>query len=149
MPCHYVIDRERRLVITTASGRVTFAEVKTHQDQLRSDPDFNLEFSQLVDGTAITALDVSVDEAKELARRTLFSATSRRAFVAATPAVYGMLRLAATYHELSKEPSKVSVFYDLPSALQWLGLKDPPNTIKREAEKAKRAANPAKNEEIA
>ena len=149
MPCRYVIDKERRLVISTGWDRVTFSEIKVHQDQLLSDPDFSPEFDQLADGTAVTALDLSIDEAKEVARRKLFSPTSKRAFVGSSPAIYGMLRLAGTYHEMSKESSKVSVFHDLPSALQWLGLKDLPNTIKREAVKAKAAADPAGNEKTA
>jgi hypothetical protein len=149
MPCHYVIDRERRLVITTASDRVTFAEVKTHQDQLRSDPDFNPEFNQLIDATAITVLDVSVDEAKELARRTMFSATSRRAWVATSPVIYGMMRLAGTYHEMSKEPSNVSVFYDLPSALKWLGLEDMPALTEAETKKPDTANAENDDEKIA
>lgn len=52
MPCRYVIDIEQRLVISTGWDRVTFAEIKAHQDQLVSDPDFNPEFNQFVDATA-------------------------------------------------------------------------------------------------
>ena len=43
MPCSYVIDTGKRLVITTACGCVTFAEIRAHQDKLLSDPEFNPE----------------------------------------------------------------------------------------------------------
>jgi len=149
MPVRYVIDKERRLVISSGWDRVTFAEIKVHQDQLLSDPDFSPEFNQLVDGTAVTALDISIDEAKEIARRKLFSSTSKRAFVGSSPAIYGMLRLTGTYHEMSKESSKVSVFYDLSSALKWLGLEALPEPIKAEAKKPNTAKAEKNDEQIA
>jgi hypothetical protein len=130
MPVRYVIEKERRLVISTGSDRVTFADLKAHQDQLVSDPDFNPEFNQLLDGIAVTALDVSVDEAKTLANRKVFSSTSLRAFVAPSPAIFGMGRLWTAYHEMSNAPSQVCVFYDLTSALKWLGLENDPRPIR-------------------
>lgn len=122
MPLRYVIDKQRRLVHTTGWDRLTFAQTKSYQDQLLNDPDFDPEFNQLVDLTALTGLGMSTEETKLLARRSGFSPTSRRAFVAPNPAVFGMSRLFATYNEMSDTPSHVRVFYDLPSALKWLGL---------------------------
>jgi hypothetical protein len=55
MPIRYVIDKERRLVLTTAEDILTFAEVKLHQDRLRSDPDLDPTFNQLIDGTTVRA----------------------------------------------------------------------------------------------
>jgi len=119
MPLRYVIDKERRLVISTARDRVTFAEIKAHQDQLLQDSEFDPEFNQLIDTTAVTVLDVSVEEAKTLARRRMFSQTSRRAFLAVSPSIFGMGRLMEVYHH---EQSQIYVFYDLRSALKWLGV---------------------------
>lgn len=62
MPYRYVIDNERRVVVSVGWDCVTFADATSHQIQLLSDPDFNPEFNQLVDATAVTALDLSVDE---------------------------------------------------------------------------------------
>ena len=121
-----MIDKEQQLVISTGSDRLAFAEVKAHQDQLLNDPDFNSEFNQLIDLRAATSLDLSVDEAKIIARRRLFSPTSRRAFVAANPTIFGMGRMMEAYNELSNAASQVRVFYDLPSALKWLGLESRP-----------------------
>ncbi len=122
MPVRYVIDKELQLIITTGSGRLTFAEAKAHQDQLLNDPDFNSEFNQLIDLTAATSLDISVAEAKILATRNPFSSTSRRAFVATNPSIFGLGRLMEAYHEMSEVVSLVCVFYDLLPALKWLGL---------------------------
>jgi len=122
MPLRYVIDKERLLVHTTGWDRLSFAQSKSYQDQLLNDPDFDPEFNQLVDLTALTGLGMSAEETKLLASRSGFSLTSRRAFVAPDPSVYGMSRLFETYNEMSNTPSQIRVFYDLPSALKWLGL---------------------------
>jgi hypothetical protein len=129
MPCRYVIYQEQRLVITTAWDRVTFAEAKAHQDQLSSDAAFDPEFNQLVDASAVTAIDATIDQIKTIARRGIFSPASRRAFVATSPDIFGLGRMLGTYLEMGRIPQQVQVFYDLPSALEWLGLgKDPRET---------------------
>ena len=122
MPASYVIEKERRLVITTGKDRVTFAEANTHRDQLLNDPDFKSEFDQLVDLTAVTALDISAQEARAMGTRGLFSSTSRRAIVAPTPAIFGMGRMMQAYNELSDLATQIRVFHDLGSALKWLDL---------------------------
>lgn len=122
MPFSYVIDTKRRLVISTAWGCVTFEEVEAHQNGLLSEPEFNPDFDQFLDATRLTTLDLSIDEAKTIARRPLFSRTSRRAWVSANPTIYGMGRLIAAYNELSNAASQIALFYDLPSALKWLEL---------------------------
>ena len=126
MAWRYVIDKKQSLVISTAWDRLTFPEAKAHQDQLLSDPDFSPEYSQLVDLRAVTKFDLSVGEAKQIARRTLFSTNSRRALVASDPAIFGMGRLMQAYNEMSDAASQVHIFRDLPSAVKWLGVETPP-----------------------
>jgi len=126
MPCSYVIDKEKRLVISSAWDRVSFAEVINHQDQLKADPAFNPAFNQLVDASAVTGIDASVEEVKKAANRRIFSAEARRAFVATRPEVFGVGRLLGAHLGMGRVPQQVGVFYDMPSALKWLGLdKDP------------------------
>jgi len=62
-------------------------------------------------------VEVSGDEEGILARRTIFSPTSRRAFVATDPLNYGMARMLKTYHQMLPNPSQIEVFHDLASAL--------------------------------
>jgi len=120
MPIAYVISKERRLVITTASDRVTFAEFQAYQDRLLNDPDFKPDFNQLVDGTAVTLLDITIEEAKKVAERKVFSSTSRRAFVAINPDTFSITRVAQTYLTKLETPSRIELFSDIPSALNWL-----------------------------
>jgi hypothetical protein len=66
------------------------------------------------------------EQARTLARRMIFSATSKRAFVAANPAIFGVGRMWEIFTDLSDNPSQIRVFYDLPSALKWLNLESLP-----------------------
>lgn len=120
MPVRYIIDKERRLVTTSASGCVTFAELKEHQDRLLSDPDFDPTFNQLGACAEDIRAQLSSEEIITLARRKLFSSTSRRAFVVPKPEIYGLARMFETYHEMSDTPSRIRAFRDLDSALRWL-----------------------------
>jgi hypothetical protein len=97
--------------------------MRAHQDKLASDPDFNPEFNQFVDATAVTNLDLSVDEARKLADRRLFSSTSRRAFLGSGLSMSaGVVRLAEAYFRIVKKRESISVFHDREAALKWLGL---------------------------
>lgn len=126
MPCRYVIDVRLGLVISTAWGRVTFAEMKAHQDQLLSDPDFDPTFNQLLDGTAVTALEATPDELKTIVGRRFFSPTSRRAFLASSLPVLGMARVMELYAKREPGREQVCLFHDRESAMKWLGVEVPP-----------------------
>jgi hypothetical protein len=121
MSVTYKIFTSARLVVTTGLGVVTLAESRAHQDKLLADPDFDPEFDQLIDFTAVSRFAPTADEAALIAERKLFSPRSRRAFVATDPAIYGMGRMIEVRHGMSATPSRVLSFYDLPSALKWLG----------------------------
>ena len=97
------------------AGRITFAEVIAHQDELLSEPDFSPDFNQFLDATKVTNLELSREEAKTIARRPLFSSASRRAWVSADPAIHGLGRLMAAYNEMSSGTSQISVFHDDPA----------------------------------
>jgi hypothetical protein len=128
MPIQYVIDKERRLVISTGWDRVTFVEVREHQERLKTDPDFRPEFNQLLDATAVTALDISSGEARTLARNSPpFSGSSRRAWVAIAPYLFGMGRMIGIYREATGGAEQVQVFSDREEALKWLGLESLPS----------------------
>lgn len=119
LPADYVIDPARHLVITTGVGCVTFNEIKGLHDRLMRDPSFDPSFNQLVDTTEVTTLEVSAAEARELARGSVISRDSLRAFIVNTPAVAGLGLLLDIYRE---KHTAIQVFYDRNSAMMWLGL---------------------------
>ncbi|MFY9673967.1 MAG: hypothetical protein WB817_15235 [Terriglobales bacterium] len=135
MACSYVIDKEHRLVISTGVGFVTFDEMKAHQTRLFNDPDFNPEYNQLMDATAIERVALSRGAAEILTSRNIFSPNSRRALVANKPAIFGMGRLLMTYFDMTQGASQTNVFWELAPALKWLGLEG--LAIHEKAESAK------------
>lgn len=132
MPFAYIVHKDLRLVVSTGHDCVSWTEIRACQDQAKNDPNFNPEFDQIVDLRATTRLDMTGEEARVLARRMIFSRSSKRAFVVSTPSVFGMGRMWETITEFSDSPSKIQVFYDLALALEWLGLEAlPATTAKR------------------
>ncbi len=132
MPCRYVIDKQRRLVSTTASGHVTFAEAKAHQDQLVNDPDFDPSFNQLLDASEVTVADLSSQQLRVLATRQFFSAEARRALVASQPLMFGLGRMMQAYHEIARGKAQMHVFYDRSEAMRWLGLQNDASSTNKE-----------------
>ena len=128
MPFSYVVYKEHRLVISTGSGCLTWSEIKERQDQIKADPGFDPEFHQLVDLRTVTSFEMSSEQTRMLARRRIFSSTSKRAFLAGNAAAFGISRMWEILTELSENPSQIRVFHDLSSALKWLGLEALPDT---------------------
>ena len=109
-------------MVTAGDGWVTFREIQDHQDQLLADPAFDPSFSQLIDVTAATELDLTVAEMKEITRRRIVSSGSRRAFVASRIHILTIGRLMQTYHGAHHKVG-VHIFFDRSEALTWLGIK--------------------------
>ncbi len=123
MPVDYRIEDSRRLVITSAQGRVTFAEIEAQRDRMLSDPHLDPSFDQLIDAIAVTHLDITGEQGRVLGSRSVFSSASKRAFVAKDPHVFGLGRLITTNQTLIEGGSEVNVFSNLDLALEWLALK--------------------------
>ena len=119
MPFFYKIDKPRRLVMSTAAGVLTKAEVLSLQDQLRKDPDFDPTFSQLSDLTHVTDIDITGADMRELAARTAFSPKSRRAVIASNDLAYGLARMFEQFRE-TKGDQGIRVFRKLEDALDWV-----------------------------
>lgn len=129
MPTRYLIDKERRLIISAGWDRVSYAEILAHRNRLKGDPDFDPTYNELVDGRAVTQLDLTLDQAKTVARTSTLSSSSRRAIVATDLTLLGMARLAEAYSGPSRGREEARVFHDLRAALEWLGLEREANLI--------------------
>lgn len=119
MPEFYKIDKERRLVLTTGSGVFTLADAVSHMDKLSKDPDFDPSFSQIVDFTQVTRIELSGDDIRRLAQRTIFSQHSRRAFIAPDEVAFGIGRMFETLRSLEGEKG-IRIFRSLEEALDWV-----------------------------
>jgi hypothetical protein len=122
MPCSYKIYKQRRLIFTTVSGEVTFAEAVANEDRLYGDPDFDPTFAHLIDGTQVTKTKISASELSTLARRTRIAPQSRTALVVTSTVLYGLARMFQAYLEVSRSSESLTVFKELDKAKEWLGI---------------------------
>lgn len=120
MPLSFVIDKQRRLVISTASGTVTYSDIAAHQVGLKNHPEFDPTFDQLIDGTGVEKIALTVEEIRTVARQRLFGAESRQAFATSSDFAYGMARMFEIYREASGSGRPVRVFNSLEAAQEWL-----------------------------
>src|SRR5260370_379170 len=79
VPTAYEINKQRRLVISTGLEPLTLADALAHQDKLARDPDFDPSFSQILDLTRVTLINLQANDIRRLAQKTIFSPESRRA----------------------------------------------------------------------
>ena len=119
MPASYKIDKERRLVMSSASGVFSMADARSHTEKLSKDPDFDPSFSQIADFTQVTRIELSPDDVRILAQRSLFSPNSRRAFIVPNELAYGLARMFEILRELAGEKG-IGVFRTLEEALDWV-----------------------------
>jgi hypothetical protein len=120
MPISYVIDAHRALVTTRCCGAVTDQEVLDHNQNLRTDPEFDSGYRQLVDMTGITELRISTNLINATAIDQFFEPGTRRAIVASSDAVFGMARMFALRAE--NVGQTIEVFRQSATAEEWLGL---------------------------
>ncbi len=73
MTAYYKIDKQRRLVLSSGSGVLTKADLVMHMEQLLNDPDFDPKFSQLADFSQVSGFDLTGDDVRALANKTVFS----------------------------------------------------------------------------
>jgi hypothetical protein len=119
MPAFFRIEKKRRLVISTISGVFTLADGLAYQEKLLKDADFDPHFSQLVDCTQVTRLELGSNEVRRLAQRSIFSPDSRRAILVSNDLVFGFARMFVMFREAAGETG-VRIFRDLDEALFWV-----------------------------
>jgi hypothetical protein len=96
---------------------LTLAEVLAHRQQLLQDP-------HLIDFTQSTDIELSADEIRGLALKSVFSADSRKAFLVNTDLQFGLVRMYEILRDLSGETG-IRVIRDRRDALEWvLGTSD-------------------------
>jgi hypothetical protein len=120
MPVKYRIDVPLRTVFTTPFGTYTDQDARQHVEDLRNEPDFESDFNQLFDASGVTSVELSGTCVREIASIRMFGEGSRRAFVAGTDVVFGMIRM----FEMLRDdfPDQIRVFRDIDDARAWLGL---------------------------
>jgi hypothetical protein len=124
VPLTYTIDPARGLVLTTAAGVVTDADVLAHLDALAADPRLAAVTAELADARGVTDPAVTSPGLWQAVLREERAgpplSARRLAIVAAADAVFGMARV---YQQLADgSGTRVRVFRDMAAARAWLGL---------------------------
>src|ERR1700685_465567 len=119
MPAFYHIDKERKLVMSTASGVLTRNDISTHMMNLLKDPDFNPAFSQLADFTHMTGREFTADDIRDFARTNVFSPNSRRAFIVADDETESLAEMFAILRDVAGERG-IRVFRTLDEGIDWI-----------------------------
>jgi hypothetical protein len=119
VPAEYIIDRDRRLVITVAYGRLTFGDARQHQQELAIDPLFESSFDQIVDCTRVNEFAISPEEVRILAARSVFAHGSRRVGIAPDDLQFAMMRMFETYREIFGGGEVTQVVRTREEAMQW------------------------------
>src|SRR5258708_17639009 len=115
-----IISKEKRLAICAAYGVVTNGDGPEMQRQLAAHPDFDPRFSQLLDMTQVTKLEIEADVVRKLAESTVFDPGARRAFVAGSDVVYSFSRMFLICFQNTGAPG-VKSFPSPQEALRWRG----------------------------
>ena len=83
MPVVLKIDPQRRVVYSAFYGRITDAELSGHRSAIARDPDFNPQFSDIVDFSAVTETNISEQTIAQMAASTsLFRSSVQHIIVA-------------------------------------------------------------------
>lgn len=120
MPVNYRIDHDKKAVFTTLEGTLTDEEMIDIQERLRTDPEFNPDYSHLIDCRQVGELKGTVGGIQTITSSDMFSAESHRAFVVPNDAAYGFSRMFQIYRQ--EGPEKTAVFRDFDEAVLWTGL---------------------------
>jgi len=119
MAAYFRIDKERRLVMTTAAGVFTFADGLAHQERLTTDPDFDPSFSQLMDLTHVTKIEFGSEDVRRLAQRSVFAPDARRAILVNCDVIFGLAQKFVAFRESLGEQG-LRVFRSIDEALSWV-----------------------------
>jgi hypothetical protein len=119
VPAFYKIDKERRVVLSSGAGVLNRADIQGHMDRLSSDPDFDPNYSQILDFTHFAGFDIGPEDVRQFAQRNIFSPQSRRAFVVKDDLQFGLARMFEIHRELNGETG-IRVFRTIDEALDWV-----------------------------
>jgi hypothetical protein len=119
MAAYFKIDKDRRLVMSTAVGVFTLNDGLAHQEKLLKHPDFSPNFSQLLDFLHVTKMEITPAGVRKLAERSIFSPNSRRSVLVGGDLAFGLARMFLIFRETQGEKG-VRIFRNLEDALCWV-----------------------------
>ncbi len=120
MPCGYVIDTNRSMVLSRAWGILEDRELLAHARALGADASFQKHLKQVIDFRDVTEIRITAAAVREMAHVSPFGKGARRALVVSSDLAFGLTRMFQILREQS--PDEVAVFREMDVALRWLGV---------------------------
>lgn len=100
MAVQFTIDVTRRLVISTFDGPTPVPEIAGLASLIRAHPDFDPDFSEILDCTRIIVSNISTDAIRSLARgEQIFNRSSKHVIVAPSDHIFGLARMGQVFAE--------------------------------------------------
>lgn len=94
MPASVTVDVKKRIIYCSFEGKLNDSDFLAHREVLKSHPDFNREFSEILDFSDVTELRVTVGFINSWAKSSsLYSPGSKHAVVAPHDLTFGVARL--------------------------------------------------------
>jgi hypothetical protein len=119
MPVSYKIDKESRLVTSTAWGVITRQEIIDHRRKLAADPDFSPTYSTIADFTRVTKLEITAADVQAFAAKNVFAPSARRAIIVADSEAFGLARMFEILRDAKGEEG-IRIFRKIEHAREWL-----------------------------
>jgi len=120
------VDVARGLIVTCASGVLTFEDVVSARAQAQANPNFDARYNDLFDLREVTEIRITGAEMARIAATSVLAPGVCRAFVVTTQVQYGMARMFSGLAE--PHDQNVFVFRDLAVAEAWLSSRKRPST---------------------
>jgi hypothetical protein len=118
MPATYVIDAASRTVLFVLRGAVTLRELAHENARLTNDPAFDPGFSELVDFTAVSEVELGDADSNSLQELDPFFPSSKRALVIGPQSsIQGTARM---YQMMRRDEHRIEIFKNRKEALRWL-----------------------------
>jgi hypothetical protein len=119
MPVGYKIDKEHKLVMSTAYGAVTREDILFHQQRLVADLDFCRNFSQLADFTRMAKLEINATDVATFAAKTIFAPEARRAIIVPDDEAFGLAQMFEILRDVKGEGG-IRVFRSVEEGFDWI-----------------------------
>jgi hypothetical protein len=118
MPMIFTIDPGRKVVFTSVFDNLTEQDIRDHQERLLQDPQFNPEYSELVDATKLKTVRLTSLSTDRLVRTRPFGKSARCAVIAESDLAFGISRMIELHCEEQGIPFRG--FRNRPEAEAWL-----------------------------
>ena len=120
MPVNILVDRKRKLVVTTYSGEVADSDVVRQISEIARHAPYDSEYRAITDFSDVTQFNISTEQIKAVADSKSPLESAKRVMVAPSDVAYGTSRMFQTLS--SRTRPNITVVRSLADAYAALGM---------------------------